>query len=211
VKERTWGNTWRYVFGIAVCLLLTYFPFVRGRRVPLLGLVDLGFHELGHLVTRMLPAVITAAMGSGAQILVPLGIAAYFWFARRDLLAAGLCLAWAGTSARDVAVYIADAPYERLALIGGEHDWAFVLGPAHLNMLDRAGLIAGTVTGFALMLVFAGIVACALGLLGREPPDGLPRDEAAMWRRPPVRFRDLPSNVLRSPSAQKAAEIIELP
>src|SRR5437016_5104483 len=64
VRERTWATTWRYVFGMGVCLLLAYFPFVRHTRVPLLGLVDLGFHELGHLVTHMLPAVIMAAMGS---------------------------------------------------------------------------------------------------------------------------------------------------
>ena len=96
MKERTWATTWRYLFGVALCLVLAFFPFVRGTRVPLLGLVDLGFHELGHLVTRMLPAVITAAMGSGVQILVPVGIAAYFWFARRDVLATGVCLAWAG-------------------------------------------------------------------------------------------------------------------
>jgi hypothetical protein len=53
-----------------------YFAFVRQQRVPLLGLVDLGFHELGHLLTYWLPQVITAMMGSAFQIAVPLGIAA---------------------------------------------------------------------------------------------------------------------------------------
>jgi hypothetical protein len=45
------------------------------------------------------------------------------------------------------------------------HDWAFVLGPSHLNMLDHAALIATAVTVFAVVLVIAGIAACASGLL----------------------------------------------
>jgi hypothetical protein len=209
VSERTWANTWRYVAGAGVCLLLAYFPFVRGKRVPLLGLVDLGFHELGHLVTRMLPAVITASMGSITQVLVPLGIAAYFWLVRRDLMATGLCLAWAGTSARDAAVYIADAPYERLQLIGGEHDWAFVLGPSHLNILDRAGLIAATVTGFAVAFVVAGVVMCALGLFRNETP-GLPSGPG-VWNHPAIRFRELPPELLKPQPREHAPEVIELP
>ena len=114
----TWANTWRYVAGAGVCFLLGFFAFVRDTRVPLLGLVDLGFHELGHLVTYVLPDVVTAAMGSVTQVLVPAGLAAYFLFVRRDLLGGGLCLAWAATSAQDASVYIADAPFQRLRLIG---------------------------------------------------------------------------------------------
>jgi hypothetical protein len=100
---------------------------------------------------------------------VPLALAAYFVLFRRDVLAVGLCLSWAGTSARDAAVYIADAPYERLELIGGDHDWAFVLGPAHLDALDAAGTIASTIAVIGALLVLAGAVVCAWGLL-RELP-----------------------------------------
>jgi hypothetical protein len=209
VNDRTWANTWRYVMGIALCVVLAYFPFVAKRRVPLLGLVDLGFHELGHLVTRMLPAVIMAAMGSVTQVLVPIGIALYFRLARRDALASGLCLAWAGTSARDAALYIADAPYQRLHLIGGEHDWAFVLGPSHLNLLDRAGLIAAVVTGFAVACVVSGILVCALRLLRREPSTQLPAHPGA-WDRPPLRFRHVPQNVLGSQAHEESPDAVHL-
>ena len=203
--RRTWAGTWRYVAGIALCLFLAFFPFVRGTRVPLLGLVDLGFHELGHLVTSMLPAVITAAMGSITQVAVPLGIAVYFWFARRDRLAAGVCLTWAGTAARDAAVYIADAPYQRLTLIGGEHDWAFVLGPSHLNVLDKAGLIAAAVTGFAVVLVIAGTAACGSGLFRPERPY-VPLEGRSQYgfasRRPPVVPSQTDSHVAGRPSVR---------
>jgi hypothetical protein len=96
--------------GVAVCLLFGWIAFGRGTRVPLLSLVDLGFHELGHLLTYPFPDVITAMMGSVTQVAVPVGLAAYFLVLRRDQLAAGLCLVWAATSAQDASVYIADAP-----------------------------------------------------------------------------------------------------
>jgi len=158
----------RCAAGAAGCLLLAWLSVARGVRVPLLGLVDLGFHELGHLLTYPLPDVVTASMGSIAQVAVPLGLAAYFALVRRDLVAGGLCLAWAGTSARDVAVYVADAPYQRLELIGGEHDWAFVLGPGHLDALDAAGTVATVIRVAAALFLLAGVALCLWDLV-REP------------------------------------------
>ena len=85
-----------------------------------------------------------------------------------------LCLAWAGTSAHEASIYIADAPYERLELIGGYHDWAFVLGPGGPRRAwTRAG--AGrrawsTRAGIALVVIgVAGCLARPL-LWGRAAP-----------------------------------------
>src|SRR5262245_13879054 len=66
---------------LAWCAIAGWFAFVRGARVPVLWGVDLGFHELGHLVMYILPInqVLTAAMGSIMQCAVPAGLAAYFW------------------------------------------------------------------------------------------------------------------------------------
>jgi len=180
------SSRWRHSAGIGACLLLGWFAFVRETRVPLLGPVDLGFHELGHLVTYPLPDVVTAAMGSITQVLVPVGLALYFLLLRADLVGAGVCFAWAATSAQDASVYIADAPFERLPLIGGEHDWAFVLGPQHLNALGSAHTIAAAVKGIGFVLLIAGLACCADGLLRRPhtvPPVPLPRPTASdMWR-----------------------------
>jgi len=67
-------------------------------------------------------------------------------------------LAWAGTSAWDASVYIADAPYERLQLIGGDHDWAFLLGPTEFNNYGIADDLAAFVE-------FTGAIALIAGLL----------------------------------------------
>jgi hypothetical protein len=147
---------------LAWCVLCFWIAFVRNSRVPVLWCVDLGFHELGHLIMYIIPIneALTAAMGSINQCAVPLGIALYFYFWRRDAIVGSVCLAWAATNFQDASVYIADAPYQRLQLIGGEHDWAAVLGPDHLNMLQDAHLIATIVrdTGVVLLFVAAFVL-----------------------------------------------------
>jgi hypothetical protein len=147
----------------AVC---GWFAFVQSRRVPLLWFVDLGFHELGHMIMYVFPVnqVLTAAMGSISQCAIPTGIATYFWFRRRDALGASACLAWAATNFQDASVYIADAPYERLPLIGGEHDWAFILGREHLDRLQDAHAIATVVRDAGLVLLCVAIVIALCGL-----------------------------------------------
>ena len=156
---------------LAWCAVAGWIVYVRGSRVPLLSLVDLGFHELGHLIMYVLPIndVLTAAMGSINQCAVPCGIAAYFWFRRNDRLAAAVCMAWAATNLQDASVYIADAPYQRLELLGGgEHDWAFVLGPDHLNQLQNAHTIARVVWTTGLVVLFGAIAIVVRGLTARS-------------------------------------------
>jgi hypothetical protein len=149
------------------CAICGYFAFVRSTRVPLLSLADLGFHELGHLIMYVFPIsqVLTAAMGSIMQIAVPLGLGAYFGWYRRDPLALVACAAWAATNFQDVSVYIADAPYERLELIGGEHDWAFILGSEGLDRMHQAAQIASTARGTGVVVLLAAIVLGISGLL----------------------------------------------
>jgi hypothetical protein len=180
------------------CALAGWFAFVRGTRVPLLSGVDLGFHELGHLIMYIFPInqVLTAAMGSIMQCAVPTGLAAYFWFRRDDALSASVCSAWAATNFQDASVYIADAPYQRLELIGGEHDWAFVLGPQHFDRLQDAHAIATVVRTAGMILLGVAIVIAFRGLLfsGSRSATGVP--DAATE----ARSDDLFPNTSRTPS-----------
>lgn len=157
-----WRHHGRYLAGLVACLVMGTVAFVADRPVPLLAAADLGFHELGHLVAIPLGQVIHFLAGSVTQVLVPAGLAGYFLL-RKEFLGTGLCLAWAGTSAHNASVYIADAPYERLPLIGGHHDWAFLLG--RWDALEAAGTVAGGVRGLGLVLVLAGVAACVWPLL----------------------------------------------
>lgn len=170
---------WRSLAAAAACAAIGLLAYGRGGRVPLLGWIDLAVHEFGHVATVWLPDVVSAMSGSIAQVLLPLLVAAHF-ARRREILSAMVCLAWAGTSARDASVYIADAPYEELPLIGGYHDWAFVLGPDGVDALGAAGAVASVVSGAGLLLVAAGVGGCLAApfLWAPEAPDGPP--EAAV-------------------------------
>jgi hypothetical protein len=154
---------WHWATAAVACALLVWFPFVRHRRMPLLGNADLGFHELGHLVMYVVPVsqFLTAIMGSVFQVAVPAALAVYFALARRDALATAVCSAWAAANLHDVSVYIADAPHERLPLIGGQHDWAYLLGPEQLDHLAAARTIAAVVNGIGVVLALASIATCA--------------------------------------------------
>jgi len=147
------------------------FAFVLRESVPLLDWFDLGIHEVGHLIAAPLPELVMFMAGSFAQVAFPLAMAAYFYFGRRDWAASGFCLAWTGTSAWDVSVYVADAPFQQLPLIGGgTHDWAYILG--HYNAIDKAGSIAGFIEKAGFMLVLLGIAMCLLPLALRSKEKG---------------------------------------
>lgn len=157
-----WRNLAAAVFVVAMGLSAT-----RPQGVPILNLVNLGFHELGHLLFIWAPSLVQAAMGSITQVFVPLGLAGYFALVRRDEIGTGVCLGWAGTSATEWATYVADAPYERLQLIGGDHDWAFIL--FELDQLHRAATFATTIRVFAVLLVLIAIAWCARPWWPRVP------------------------------------------
>jgi hypothetical protein len=152
------GPTWRRVadcVAAVLCVLALVWSFGLGERVPLLAAADLGFHELGHLALGWAPGLLPWLAGSLLQVGVPVGLAAYFALGRREEYASALMLGWAGTSARDVSVYIADAPFEMLPLIGGMHDWAWILGST--QRMSWAEPLARSVWAFGLLLVVSGL------------------------------------------------------
>jgi hypothetical protein len=154
----------------AGALVLGWFAFVEERRVPVLGMADLGVHELGHLLFTAAPDLWTAVMGNGLQTLLPLLVGAAFALGRRDWPATGFCLAWAGTTLQDASVYIADAPFQAIPLLfaGTTHDWAYVLGPQQLDALDRAADVASTVHDAGLLVLAAGVGTCLLPAVLRQ-------------------------------------------
>jgi hypothetical protein len=134
-------------------VILGWYPFKVGERVPLLGGADFGVHELGHLLMYPLPVgdFLTAFMGNGLQTLAALAITLWFWFGRMDHLGAAV-----------TAAYIADAPFERLQLWGnGQHDWAYLLGSRQLDVMDNAAGIAQAVK-MASLLLWIGAVGVVL-------------------------------------------------
>lgn len=176
---RRWG---RYAVAAGAAAAIAAFAFVLRRPVPVFDWVDLGVHELGHMLVPG-PRMLHFLAGSAVQVLLPAGLAAYFFWRQRDPAGGGLCLAWAGASAWDVSVYIADAPVQALPLIGGgTHDWAYLLGPQGWDAVGSAATIARVVDVAGMAMALAGISAALWPAVrsfrgGRVPALQLPLDD----------------------------------
>lgn len=177
-----WRGLWRYVVGAAVIALLGLRYYAEDRPLLPLEMIELGIHESSHLVTFWAPPIVNAAAGSVGQVLVPLLVGVHL-VRRGDPLGGAAGLAWAGLSCRGAAVYIADAPFEDLPLVGGGmHDWAFILGPEGLDRMADAAALAALVRGTGAAMVVAAVVWClAVPVLGAG---GL------RWRRRPAATAD---------------------
>jgi len=161
-------HTGRWVLSAVAIVMLGWSSAATGAMVPLLAGVDLGIHEFGHLVMGWAPWIIGVFAGSFFQVAAPLGLSAYFGFARREVWAAGPLMAWAGVSLRNVAVYIADAPYQRLELWGGDnvvHDWAQLLAG---KPMQHAEQIAWCANSLGWGLVAGGLALVAWAAFGER-------------------------------------------
>lgn len=159
-----------YLYGrFAVLLLLAWFSW---RLIPaplsanaagqsFLHLVNLPFHEAGHIVFRPFGAVVTSLGGSLGQLLMPLVCLFVLWFKARDAFGAGVCGWWFGENFLDIAPYINDARSLSLPLLGGNfgdtspygfHDWEFILGETGLLRFDHSFALIAQVLGSIVML-----------------------------------------------------------
>jgi hypothetical protein len=149
----------------AVVVLLGVMTAVTHASVPLLSWVDFGIHEFGHMVMGWAPWGVIVAAGSFAQVAFPLSLAVYFAVFRGEMWAGAPLLAWAGTSLRNVAVYIADAPYQRLELWGGDnvvHDWAQLLAGRAMQHADIYAWFANAVAWMMIALALALVIVNAI-------------------------------------------------
>ncbi len=138
-------------------LTFTYAPAAPGYRPPMhIMLVDtliLIIHEAGHFFFRPLGDMLYFMGGTIFQVLFPLAVAVVVWLRWRDHTVYPLFLV--GWALVNGAVYITDAPFRLLRLIGRGtlHDWHHVL--LNLNMLDDAVIIGAWVNlaGVAVMII----------------------------------------------------------
>ena len=161
----------RWLVGLAAIGAMWWIAFEQSERVPGLTYVNLALHQAGHMVTYSASELTGAMAGSIAQVAIPLLIVVYF-FRRADWVGAGVCLVWAATSAAEVALFVADAPTQKLELLGDDkHDWAFILGPEGYDAMHRSAEIAGQIRDVAWVAVVVGFALCLAAFLrhgGRE-------------------------------------------
>jgi hypothetical protein len=108
-----------------------------------LHIVNLVFHEAGHVLFGFLPRFFVVLGGSAMQVLVPLACLVAFW-RRGDRFGTAVAAWWAGQNLVDLAPYINDARDLQLVLLGGRtgaevegHDWEYLLGVLRLMPWDH--------------------------------------------------------------------------
>lgn len=101
------------------------------------------------------------------QLLIPFGIAAYFW-RDRQYLSAMVTLIWGGQSLVNVYVYAADAQNMALELLGGGdsiHDWNYMLSATGLLGFTPQ-IAAGIHTLAAVTIILSGAYALSIAYRG---------------------------------------------
>lgn len=84
-----------------------------------LHLVNLPFHEAGHVIFRPFGAFITSLGGTLGQLLMPSICMGVLLLKTRDPFGASVALWWVGENFLDIAPYMNDARAGRLPLLGG--------------------------------------------------------------------------------------------
>jgi hypothetical protein len=133
-----------------------------------LHLVNLPFHEAGHILFSPFGRFLGVLGGSLMQLLVPLAVTgAFVW--RRNPFGGAVGLWWLGESFLDLAPYIGDARAGQLPLLGGVtgsevedyHDWEVILRQLgwlkHDMTLARLAHVLGAVL-ILLALLWAGVI-----------------------------------------------------
>jgi hypothetical protein len=130
-----------------------------------LHLVNLPFHEAGHLIFRPLGRFMTSLGGSLGQLLMPLVCFIAFLVVKRDAFGASVCLWWFGENFLDLAPYINDARALSLPLLGGNtgrtapygfHDWEYILKETGWLRYDQT--LAGFAHKFGILLMGLALV-----------------------------------------------------
>jgi hypothetical protein len=124
-------------------------------------LVNLPFHEVGHIIFRPFGRLMTSLGGSIMQVLMPIICLVVFLVKTRDTFAASFALWWTGENFMDLAPYINDARSRTLPLLGGNtgrtspygfHDWEFILRETGLIRHDHTLAYFAYTLGTAMML-----------------------------------------------------------
>ncbi len=164
-EARTWaqGRVWILRLLMWLWFLNLFWNHLRDRDYQgLLGGLNLGVHEFGHLICMPFGEFIGVAGGSFVQCLVPV-ISIFMFYRQRDYFAFSFSFVWLGSNLAGVSRYIADARKLELNLVtpfgGGSgeviHDWNYLLNKMGLLQFEME--IAAAVRISALICLLGGI------------------------------------------------------
>lgn len=123
--------------------------------------LNLGIHEMGHLIFSWCGQFLMVAGGTITQLAAPL-FGMWNFYRQEDFFALTLCFGWLATNLLNVSRYMADARSMDIPLLsvgGGDviHDWNYLLG--HMGLLPFDHLLAGFVWCLGILSMLVCFVA----------------------------------------------------
>ena len=124
-----------------------------------LDLVNLAFHEAGHLFFTPFGSTVHYLGGTLGQLIVPGGLVVYFVLRQRQPLGAAFCCWWFGENLINISVYMADARSLALPLVGGgDHDWNELFFRFGLLGESSVSRVSSVVHALGVLFMLIGIV-----------------------------------------------------
>jgi hypothetical protein len=185
--------------------VLLYFAYVLVRHLGdieytsfFVGGINLGFHEMGHVLFRPFGEFLMIAGGTLTQWLVPVVAGALLYLRQRDPFGVAFCLCWLSTNLFSSATYVSDARGQLnlpLVSFGGQMfgadgggDWTRMLGRlGHLEWDTRLALLfkVGGVGTMLLGLALGAWLCWEIQRARGAPPPPVP--DWAQRKAPPPR------------------------
>ena len=120
------------------------------------GWLNLGIHEVGHLVFYFFGEFISIAGGTILQCIVPV-ISIFMFYRQKDFFAIAVCFGWLSTNFFHVGTYVADARSMNLPLHGFTanpiHDWNYLLSKLNILEFDTSIAFIFNALAFLSMLI----------------------------------------------------------
>ncbi len=148
------------------------FASIQSNRVgdSFMHLVNLPFHEAGHIIFSPLGRFIQVLGGTLGQLLMPLMCLGVLLVRTRDAFGAAVAQWWLAESFMDIAPYINDARALDLVLLGGVtgkdvedyHDWEYLLRTLGMLKMDHA--LACFAQGAGIVLMVTALLWAATNL-----------------------------------------------
>ncbi len=172
------GQKWQWRLPI-----LVWFAYVLFRSLSdpdyesVLGPLNLGIHELGHLLFGIFGEFIGILGGTLLQCLAPVAGMINF-YRQKDFFAIALCFGWLSTNFFNVARYLGDAQSMELPLVsvmGNQdpiHDWNYLLSRTGLLQLDWLIAFLIRIAGVLSMLACLVIGAWLLFMMYKQAIGG---------------------------------------
>jgi len=162
---------WYGQAGILVVMLIIAIPHMRSdQHFSFIDYVNLGFHEAGHCILGIFGNQLLYFFGGTlGQLFVPAAFLVYFVY-KREYRGALFAAFWFFENFLNISIYMDDAHYQRLPLLGGDgsvHDWVYIF--AELKCITKGPAIAHGLRVIGTLGMLAAMFGTVFMLMVKNP------------------------------------------